>query len=335
MSLTIKDIARESGYSVSTVSRVLNNHRDVSPEARTRIMEIVDLHNFVLNSNARQLKQTVSMTIAVVVKGSSNMMFASIVEEIQRRVEKTKYTVSVYYLDEDDNEVEYTMLLCREQKPVGILFLGGNPSNFQGSFEQVKIPCVLVSNSSQNLGISNLSSVAVDDEAAAKCAVDYLIQNGHKKIGILGGDTGISYTSYLRLEGSKAAMEENGIVFDDKYYEKTRYSYESAYQAMQRLLKKKIDITAVFAMSDVIAIGAIRALMDENYRVPEDVSVIGFDGIELGKYYNPKLTTMKQHFTAMADQSVRILLDMVERDQDAIHELVPFELISGESVKNL
>ena len=104
--MTIVDIAKESGYSVSTVSRVLNNRKDVSPEAKRRIMEIVESHNFVPNNNAKHLKQNVTKNILVVLKGTSNMLFANIVEEIQKIVGQSDYAVGVYYLDEDDNEVE-------------------------------------------------------------------------------------------------------------------------------------------------------------------------------------------------------------------------------------
>ena len=334
--LTIKDIARESGYSVSTVSRVLNNRRDVSPEARARIMEVVDLHNFQLNNNAKQLKQIQSKTIAVIVKGSSNMLFSSIVEEIQKMIEKTKYTVSIFYLDENDNEVEYALKLCRECKPLGILFLGGNPSFFEVRFEKVKVPCVLVTNSGAELNYENLSSVCIDDSEAAKCAVDYLISNGHKKIAIIGGDPKMSYTSQLRLQGSQRSFTEHGIDFDESIcYEKARYSYDSGYRAMERLLEKKEDITGVFAMSDVMAIGAIRALKDHNMNVPEQVSVIGFDGITIGNFYNPKLATIQQKSKTLADESVRILMDMVESDESAVHKQVPFELVTGESIRSL
>ncbi|HAU86354.1 MAG TPA: LacI family transcriptional regulator, partial [Lachnospiraceae bacterium] len=223
ITLTIKDIARESGYSVSTVSRVLNNRHDVSPQARSRIMEVVELHNFVLNSNAKQLKQSQSKTVAVIVKGTSNMLFSSIVEEMQKMIEKTKYTVSVSYLDEDENEVEHALIQCRERKPVGILFLGGNPDYFQARFEKVKIPCVLVTNDSTEFKFANLSSVSIDDVEAAKCAVDYLFEHGHSKIGIIGGDPRISYTSHLRLIGSKESFQNHKVEFcEHAYYEKAR-----------------------------------------------------------------------------------------------------------------
>lgn len=334
--MTIKDIARESGYSVSTVSRVLNNRRDVSPEAKKKIDEIVAAHNFVPNNNAKHLKQMVTKTILVLVKGNSNMLFASIVEEIQKTVEKTKYTVSIYYLDELENEVEQAINLMRERKPLGMLFLGGNPQFFKKEFNQIRIPCVLVTNQGTQMAFDNLSSVATDDVEAAMCAVDFLIKQGHKRIGILGGDTAVSHTSKQRLEGCKKSFEKNGLAYKpEECYEKARFSYESAYKAMNRLLDRGLGITAVFAMSDVMAIGAIRAVRDRNLEVPEDISIIGFDGIPLADYYNPKLTTVKQQYQILAARSVEILLGAIDLKKPAVHEIIPFELVAGESVKQI
>lgn len=332
--LTIKDIAKESGYSVSTVSRVLNNRRDVSPEAKKKIDEIVEAHHFVPNNNAKHLKQNSSKTIAVLVKGTSNMLFASIVEEIQKKVEPTRYTVNITYLDEDDNEVEEAVIVCRERKPLGMLFLGGNPKSFEQSFKAVNVPCVLVTNQGNELTFGNLSSVATDDVAAAECAVDYLIEQGHRRIGILGGDFELSHTSKQRYLGCIQSFQKHGIAFDEStYYEKSRFSYDSAYRAMKRLLEKAEDVTAVFAMSDVTAIGAIRALIDCGRRVPEDISVMGFDGITIGEYYNPKLTTIQQQHQVLAARSVEILLNYIDLNTSPVHEIVPFNLVQGESVK--
>ena len=334
--LTIKDIAKESGYSVSTVSRVLNNRRDVSPEAKKRIEEIVEQHHFVPNTNAKHLKQTTSKTIAVMVKGTSNMLFASIVEEIQKKIEKTRYTVSITYIDEYDNEVEEAVIICRERKPMGMLFLGGNPKSFEKSFQKVNVPCVLVTNQGNELQFDNLSSVATDDQRAAECAIDYLIEQGHTKIGILGGDAEVSHTSKQRYAGCIKSFTRHKMEFDGTvYYEKARFSYDNAYRAMQRLYQKADDITAVFAMSDVTAIGAIRALIDMGVKVPDDVSIMGFDGITIAEYYNPKLTTIQQQYRTLASRSVEILLDYIELNTSPVHEIVPFNLVRGESVKKI
>lgn len=332
--VTIKDIARESGYSVSTVSRVLNNRNDVSPDARKKIEEVVAKFNFVPNNNAKHLKQNNSKAIGVLVKGISNMLFASVVEEIQRMIEKTEYTLVVSYLDEDADEVEQAILLCRERKPLGLLFLGGNPEYFHREFSGVDVPCVLVTNCANEMHFENLSSVATDDIAAARCAVDQLFVAGHRRIGILGGDFDKSYTSHQRFLGCEQSFSEHGAVLDVEHcYEKARFSFGSACRAMKRLIGKFPDVTAVFAMSDVMAIGAIRALRDLGYRVPEDVSVIGFDGTSLAEYYNPKLATIKQQHQTLANRSIEILFGQIELKKEPIHEIVPFEFVNGESIR--
>lgn len=332
--VTIKDIARESGYSVSTVSRVLNNRNDVSPDARKKIEEVVAKFNFVPNNNAKHLKQNNSKAIGVLVKGISNMLFASVVEEIQRMIEKTEYTLVVSYLDEDADEVEQAILLCRERKPLGLLFLGGNPEYFHREFSGVDVPCVLVTNRANEMHFENLSSVATDDIAAARCAVDQLFVAGHRRIGILGGDFDKSYTSHQRFLGCEQSFSEHWAVLDVEHcYEKARFSFGSACRAMKRLIGKFPDVTAVFAMSDVMAIGAIRALRDLGYRVPEDVSVIGFDGTSLAEYYNPKLATIKQQHQTLANRSIEILFGQIELKKEPIHEIVPFEFVNGESIR--
>ena len=334
--VTIKDIARESGYSVSTVSRVLNHRNDVSPDAKKKIEEVVALYNFVPNNNAKHLKQNNSKSIGVLVKGISNMLFASIVEEIQQMIGKTEYTLVVSYLDEDADEVEEAERLCRERKPLGLLFLGGNPDYFKKGFSHVDVPCVLVTNRANDMEFANLSSVATGDMAAAKCAMEALFAAGHRDIGILGGDIEKSYTSHQRYIGCRQSFKEHGLSLkQETCYEKARFSYDSAYRAMQRLLKKYPQLTAIFAMSDVMAIGAIRALRDMNYRIPEDISVIGFDGTALAEYYNPKLATIKQQYRTLATRSVEILFGQIELKKDPIHEIVPFEFVSGESIGNI
>lgn len=334
--VTIKDIAKESGYSISTVSRVLNHRNDVSPDAKKKIEEVVEKFHFVPNNNAKHLKQNNTKAIGVIVKGISNMLFSNIVEEIQQMIGKTDYTLVVSYLDEDDNEVEQALQICRERKPVGLLFLGGNPEFFKQDFKKVDTPSVLVTNSAGDLPFENLSSVSTDDIAAAKCAVDALFSAGHERIGIIGGNPVKSYTSHQRYLGCAKSFAEHGKTLTPAVcYEKARFSFDSAYRAMERLVKKYQNLTAVFAMSDVMAIGAIRALRDMNYRVPEDISVIGFDGTALAEYYNPKLATVKQQSKTLAARSVEILFGQIELKKSPVYEVVPFEFVSGESIRDL
>jgi len=335
--MTIKDIARLSGCGVATVSRVLNHHPDVSEETRKKVMAVVEEHGFQPNNNAKHLKQQAGTSIAIVVKGTQNMLFADLVEQVQALLRSSDRDAAVYYLDEESNEVAYAVQLCRERKPLGILFLGGDLELFRESFAQITVPCVLLTNNAQGLGFDNLSSLTTDDEEAAARAVEHLVEYGHRNIGVLGGnwwsDTQISYN---RLLGCKRAFERYQISFDgDRQCEPCRFAMSDAYSAAKRLMERCPDLTAIFAMSDVMAMGVIRALRDLGKRVPEDISVVGYDGISIGNYSVPRLTTIRQDTQQMAEQGVNLLLRNIDRQYRPIHNVVPFQLIAGESVARL
>ena len=333
--MTIKDLAAQTGYAVGTVSRVLNNHPNVSEKARTAILKAVEESGFELNVNAKQLKQQHATTILVVVKGTGNELFSEMLETIQSLLSQTRYALAVDYMDEDHNEVRRALQLTREKKPLGILFLGGTPEHFEADFARIDIPCVLVTNDASKLDFPNLSSVSTDDLQAAFAATSTLLELGHRNIAMIGGDRKESYTSRLRFEGCRQALAQHGIVFDDRDYQGVRFSYQDGYRATQSLLSEKRKFTAIFAAADVMAIGAIRALWDNGLRVPEDVSVIGVDGLPLGSFLVPQLSTIAQSAIPMAQRSVEILLDCIENGGKARHETVPFAVLQRESVRAL
>lgn len=334
--MTIKDIARESGYAVGTVSRVLNNQPGVSEEARRKVMEVVEKYHFILNNNAKLLKQHYNNGIAIIVKGTKNMLFAGLVEMLQGLIRANGYDCLLYYIGEDGHEVEQALQVCRDRQPMGILFLGSNMENFKECFGLVGVPCVLVTNSAHGLNFHNLSSVSIDDKGAGKRAIEYLILQGHKKIGILSGEMRHSNPAKFRYVGSLMALEEKGISFDpEKQLECSYFTVDGGYKAMKSLLERTPDLTAVFAMSDVTALGAIRAIKDAGMRVPEDISVIGFDGIEMGQFTVPKLTTIQQPGEAIAKRCVKILLESIEEAKPAVIEELSFSLIVGESTKKI
>ena len=334
--MTIKDIAREAGYAVGTVSRVLNNSPDVSEKARKRILEVVEKYHFKLNSNAKHLKQQTNSGIAIIVKGTRNMLFASMVESLQRLIKEKGYACLIYYIGETDNEVEYALQVCRERQPLGILFLGSDLQNFRERFAQVDIPCVLVTNSGNTLQFKNLSSVSINDTLAAEQVIEYFISRGHKNIGIIGGKmkgAGHTNPAKARYEGCLKVFAREGFSYSaERQLEITSYTMDGGYRAMERLLKKMKGVTAVFVMADVMALGAIRAARDKGLRVPEDISIIGFDGIEMGQYMIPKLTTIKQPSDELAQRCVEILLKCICENKSAVNEQVPYYFLEGESV---
>lgn len=333
--MTIKDLAEKTGYAVGTVSRALNGHPNVSEKARQTILQAAQECGFELNINAKQLKQQHATSILVVVKGTSNEMFSELVEMVQKLMRNTRYPVYVDYLDEDANEVLRAIQLCREKKPLGILFMGGNNCNFLSDFDKIQIPCLLLTNNASSLSFPNLSSVCVDDHQACRCAMDSLIALGHRRIVVVGGCLDSSEISRLRYEGCLESLRGHGIEFDEELdYQGVRFSYDGGYQATAQLLAQGRKFTALFAQCDVMAIGAIRALRDYGLRVPEDVSVMGYDGLPLGSYMVPKLSTISQPVQQLAQRSVEILTACIE-GQPSRHETVPFLLFQRESTRRL
>ena len=161
------------------------------------------------------------------------------------------------------------------------------------------------------------------------------IAAGGEGLAVLGGDRAISDTSAKRYEGCVEAFRKNGLTFDDEtMYYTGRYSYEFGYNGMKQVLRERKDFTAVFAMADVIAIGAIRALFDEGLRVPEDISVAGYDGLRIGSYFVPKLTTIAQSVDLLAECSFDLLLSCMQGAQ-AQHLTVPFRLLTRQSVRQI
>lgn len=333
--MTIKDLAAKTGYAVGTVSRALNDHPNVSAKARKAILQAAKESGFQLNVNAKQLKQSHTNNILVIVKGTGNEFFAEMLECIQTLLARTRYQLVVDYLDEELNEVTRALQLCREIKPLGILFLGGNSRNFSADFSKIDIPCVEVTNDASALNFPNLSSVTTDDREAARRAIDTLAARGHRRIAVIGGDKTSSDISRLRLEGCQQSFWEHGISFDSQLdYRGVRFSCEDGYNATRSLLRSG-DYTAIFAFSDLMAIGALRALWEAGKRVPEDVSVMGLDGLALGKYLVPQLSTVRQDFQTIAQRSVEILLDAVEDGMPARHETVPFQVHPRESIRSV
>lgn len=334
--MTIKDLAAKTGYAVGTVSRVLNNHPNVSEKARAAILQAVEESGFQLNVNAKQLKQSHATSILVVVKGTNNELFSQMVETIQSRLSETRYPVYVDYMDEDNNEVLRAVQLCREKKPLGILFLGGSSYNFRSDFDKIGVPSVLVTMNASDLGFENLSSVYTDDEQAAKQAADQLITQGHRNFAVIGGPIELSDISRLRLEGYCASFREHGIEFDpERDYLTVRFNFQGGYQGAKQLISEGKRFTALLAASDVMAIGAIRALNDAGVRVPEDISVMGYDGLALGEYLVPRLSTVSQPGVQMARRAVQLLMESVEQKSEPRHEKVPFRLNMRESTCRL
>lgn len=333
--MTIKDIAKECGCAIGTVSRVLNNHPDVSDKTREKVMAVVEKHGFVLNANAKQLKSQERKNLVIIVKGTSSTLLNSLLEMLQKKLEPLPYNANVVILDEHDNEGVNATRIYFEQKPLGIIFLGGSADKLTGDFEKVHVPSVLISNQADSLGSQYISSVSIDNFEASFFSAKYLIDNGHTKIGVIGGSMDSGLTT-IRYKGFLKAMNEAGLDFDFvKSYQDSSFSFEGGQEALEKLLKKNPEITAIYTMSDAMAIGACRKLEDMGHKVAQDISIVGFDGLAIANFYCPRLTTIKQNEQELAQEGLSILLDSIENKASPCHKIIPFEFIAGESVKKL
>ncbi len=336
--MTIKEIAKETGYGISTVSRVINNSGSVSEKARREINAVIKKYHFTPNANARHLKMQMHFGIAVIVKGIENMLFLELTEAIQKKVRDNGYECLTYYIDEDGDEIAEAQKVLNERRPYGFIFLGSNTNIEHRKLEirDLDVPCVLITDNTVHLGVRNLSSIGIDDSLAASTVIDYLCEHGHTKIGIIGGNPKTSHPSGMRLEGCQLAFMHHGIEFrPDIQYSSTRFSLEGGYKAAQELMEKFPDVTAIFAMSDIMAIGAMRAIYNSGRKIPSDISIIGFDGIELARYVHPRLTTIRQNVEKLSERGTEILLDCIKNPSEEIHEVVSFSFLEGSSVADI
>lgn len=331
---TIKDIARIAGVGVTTVSRVINNYYGVSDETRTKILEVIEKYNYIPNSNAKHLKQLSSQIICIIVKGILNPFFTGIVIELQKSVEAGGYVPLVTYIDEDKDEIRCARQLITEKKPVGIIFLGGSAANREEELRKLNSPCVFVTSSARTCNVPGISSVSIDDKLAAKSAVSYLLELGHKDILIVGGAIIQRDLIYDRYEGIIEAFKEHGMAFDkENMYLESKFSYACAYEVMSKFLKTNKKFTAVFAMSDIMAVGIAKCVLDHGYKIPEDISIIGFDGIDEVKFYNPTIATIKQPYVDISRKSVALLIKSIKDNNFSQHLTLHGKLIKGNSVR--
>ena len=338
--ITIKDIARICNVGVSTVSRAINNHSDITEDTKKRIMDAIQEYGYVPNNSARNLKRTDGKCIAILVKGMTNPFFSGMIRVMTERIQQKKYTVVMRHVEFDEDEVEIALELVKEKRLRGIVFLGGHFHSME-MIRKIQVPFVLSTSTSSfgDISCAFYSSIAVDDCKEGYRMTEYLIRQGHRRIAImtaLGDDSSIGH---LRLQGYLRALEEHQIEADPELirYMKSgsaSFSMENGYTMTQEMLALGIDFDAIFAVSDRMAIGACRALYENGKRVPEDVSVCGFDGLEMGDYIVPSITTIKQPAIEMAEKTMEQLFNVIDGISDNRHIVFEAQLLEKESVKN-
>ena len=336
--MNIRDIAKISGVGVSTVSRVLNNHPDVKESTREKVLAVIKESNYVPNNSARILKQNNTKNIGVLVKGVFNPFFSELINVMGSKINDNKYTMILQQNDYGlEQEIENVISFVKEKRLQGIICLGGNFIGLNDdSFKNINVPIVLTSvNTVSPITSEKYSTVGISNLDAAYEATRYLIQKGHKNIALMLGEKNDFCVSWWRYKGYVKALKEHNISLNDENLIIGDYDSTVSYNVTKELLKKRKDITAIFAISDFMAIGAAKAVTDSGLMVGKDISIIGFDGMDVSCYYNPGITTIKQPKKEMAEKSVELLFDLLKGKCENKRVLLNTQLIERESCADL
>ena len=340
--ITIKEVAKLCGVGVSTVSRAINNHPDINPETKQKILDVIREYNYVPNNSARNLKRADSNTIAVVIKEISNSYWGVMLHVLEREVRDRKYCLVLQNVADDEDEVELALQLEKEKKVKGIIFLGGMYNYDESSLRMLRVPYVISGSGKtvpEDTGTYPKSAlVTTDTEIESQSMVDYLCSCGHKRIAfITSRDEGLGR---CHLNGYKRSLEKNGLEYDEKLIIRLKpgkriYTIENGYNCTCELLKSGVDFSCIYAISDTLAVGACRAVIDSGKRVPEDYCVAGADGQDIAEYYHPSITTLKYPRVEIALQSVRTLFGLIDRKKVVKRQILSGTLIERESTRKL
>ncbi len=339
---TIKDVAKMCGVGVSTVSRAINDHPDINPETKERIMDAIRESGYVPNDSARNLKRVDAKAIAVLVKGIANPFFTSMITVIEQECKKRHYSMELSHIETDEDEVDVAQKVVKEKRLRGIIFLGGLFSHSEEKLKKLTVPFVFSTAGSvpEHISRKQYSSISVDDRRESLKMVDYLIRSGHTRIAILVAEAMEESVGRLRLDGYCDALRAHGIEVDPGLICQTEdglshFSMENGYRSTKRLLQCGGQFTALYAVSDALAIGALRALYEAGLRVPQDISLAGYDGIDMTDYTVPSLTTIRQPVEEMAKDTTRLLFDIIAKKTKHQHITYEAELLVRESTAKI
>ncbi|MCD8121747.1 MAG: LacI family transcriptional regulator [Clostridiales bacterium] len=324
----INDVAKAAGVSLATVSRVVRGQDCVRRDTREKVLRAIDDLNYTPNALARQLRTQETKIVIVIVPDIKNAFFHEILFGIETEATKNGYQVLIADMHNEPTIEKHYFHAIQQRQVDGIISLSSNIA--YELIEQVaeESPIIVAC---QYLKDSSVPNITIDNVAAAKTAVDHLLNMGHRNIAFLGGPMD-SLLYQDRYQGYLSALKSRNLPVNPHLIADTEPSIMGGYDGMESLLALEPSVSAVFAAGDTMAIGAIKALKSSGRRVPEDCAVVGFDDIELSSIWEPTLTTIRQPKYQIGTQSFLKLLKLM-RKEPLLHtqSVLPFELVIRES----
>lgn len=331
---TISDVAREANVSVATVSRVLNHHDSVKTETRERVFKAIEKLSFEPNMSARNLRRNETRVILIVAPNITNPYYSNILMGIGDSAQEYGYSALIYNTGDDEAREKAGMDMLKKRRADGAILLASNMDSVWIKEYADKYPIVLCSEYPMGL---DLPRVSIDNYKAAMDVMDYILCLGHKRIATISSVNKYVSTA-LRLEAYKESLESHGIEVREEYiaFADSDYSFKSGKKAAFSLLKQKNRPTAIFCISDTIALGAITAAKELNIRVPEELSIIGFDDVDDTTMFHPYITTVAQPCYELGKKSFGILHEFMNGNGRSTGATVlPHKLIIRESSATL
>lgn len=326
---TIRQIAKAAGVSTATVSRVINKPESVKAAKRAAVLRVIERNDYINDGLARALAGGRTMTIGLVIPTITNSIYAASTQAIQRLAQFAGYSV-ILGVSDFDTTLE-TQLIRRlvERRVDGIILTGGehDPSVFR-ILERMAIPLVLTWRLAPN---PTQSCVSFDNYAAGRLAMDHLIGLGHRRIGLICGRSDVNDRARERRRAFEDGLREAGVEPDPELILERDFEFIGGHEAMFQILQAPETPTAVFAANDIQAIGAMSQCRDLGIRVPEDISVIGFDDLPIAQFSAPKLTTVHVPAGAMGRLAATRLLQLIAGETVPTPDVLPVELVVRES----
>jgi LacI family transcriptional regulator len=331
--VTMRDVAEHAGVSVTTVSHVVNNTRTVNPDTRSRVEEAMRVLGYQPNVVARSLRMGKTHTIGIILPDSANPYFAEVVRGIEDTSFSHGYSVILCNSDNDlEKERLYTNVLL-EKQVAGIIFVAAGLSGENIHHLQDRgIPLVLVDRRVPDV---EADYVLTDNQGGGRLATRHLIDRGHRAIACIAGPEGVKLSSD-RIAGYRQALDDAGIAIQPQLILEGDFQYQSGYNAAQGLFGNQSAPTAIFACNDLMAIGVYRFAHEKGLRIPEQLSIVGFDDIRLAAYSQPPLTTIRQSKHTMGSSAAKLLLErMTQRDLAPRLEVLETQLIIRQSTAQI
>ncbi len=329
--VTINDIASRAGVSYQTVSRVINNRPDVADDTRARVQQIINEVGYRPSAAARSLVSHRTHTLGLLTADFSDYFFTQVIIGAEAEARKHSFHIMLGSTERNpEEEPEYFRMLA-EQQVEGILFARPSTEPDNGHIQSMLRQGIPVVTTAYHAPGEGLTVVDVDNVDGGIQAARCLVEAGHRRIAMITGP-GAWRSVADRAQGYQLALEAAGIGYDPTLVAQGDWSYESGYRAMAHLLDAAPGFTGLFAQNDQMAIGAIRALHDAGWRVPDDLGVVGYDDIPVARYYQPRLTTIHQPMQEVGRMAARLLIEAIDnRSVEQKEVLLKPELLRRES----